>query len=219
MDEQSILEKIEEVKASGCNVHNDMWATFTNQLNQLTLEQKNTDKELSILRENIKELQTLSLRLQEKNFKIDRVLDSLNDRKIESDALFKKYRSIEEKLAECPLHKQIIDTRFKELESEVKRSKDNCKEFNEDLHTNIEEVIKDKIATVNSGQTLFRWLLSLFLLISLSITGYNIDRTIKLQESTQKLLIRIEKMEQRQNYMNDAVTQNTDNIHTLENNK
>jgi chromosome segregation ATPase len=212
MDEREVQKQIEEAKASNCAMHQEVWTDFTTQLNKLTSTQTYHDKEIEALRDNVKELQKLTLAIQEQNFKIDRVLDSLNDRRSEIDALFSKARIYESKFSECPLHKERIENRFVVLDEDLQRSKEECKKEREKFQETIEQEIEDKIYAVASGQTLFRWILSLFLLITVSVVGYNIDQTMKATKEMQRLNVQIEKQIQRSEYMSHEVTKNTNDI-------
>jgi len=214
-----ILEKLEELAGSSCSVHNEVWEQFTGQLNQMTLQQAVHTAELTELKETSRETRELNLRIQEQNFKLDKALDSLDTRKKENEAIFKKLRGHEDRFnthdQRCPLEKQKIESSIVNIASDVKRAQITCKEERETLKEGIERSVDDKIEGTKNGQMLFRWLLFLFVLISISITAYNIDKTVELSDVMNKINISCEKLDQRQDFMNDIITHNVQLIEDL----
>lgn len=219
MTDETILEKLEELAGSNCSMHNDVWTGFTLQLNKLLLEQNTHRAELNELKETTKGLRELTLTISEQNFRIDKLLDSMKEHKKDNDVLFKKFRAHDDKFNDldrkCPLEKQKLESTLSSIETKVGCVEDDCKEERNKIKKGIEKSVDEKIETVKSGQSLFRWILSIFILISITISGYNIDQTIKLDNSIRNIHVDCEKLKQRHEFMLSTITDNKNQIDSI----
>lgn len=193
-DSDLILKKLEELAGSNCSMHSEVWSNFTMDLHSLKLEQQKHTEELFELRETTKEIRTLATTIQKQNFLVEGLIKSLSELKKDNDGLFSKIRKQEDRLNKCPIEKE-------KLSSEISNIKTTCDARRDEIHN----VVEEKVNASNAGQTLFRWLLSIFLLVSMSITAYNIDKTVAVADSVHNLNIQCEKIKEHDVYIDERI--------------